>query len=190
MDDEQQNEHNALLAWILGIAVTIAIAVSLITGIVAAMGGGSGGAPSAAATPAVAATPAAGTTPAVAGAAASTEVDVAPALATGPGLPPLLSFHFDTGRSDLPADATVQLAAIADWAKSQASAKIGISGFHDRHGDPAANALLARNRALATRDALLAAGVPGERIVMVKPQETTGGSDDREARRVDVYPAQ
>lgn len=38
MDDEQQNEHNALLAWILGIAVTIAIAVSLITGILAAMG--------------------------------------------------------------------------------------------------------------------------------------------------------
>jgi len=25
---------------------------------------------------------------------------------------------------------------------------------------------------------------------MVDPQETTGGGDDREARRVDVYPAQ
>jgi len=41
MDDEQQNEHNALLAWILGIAVTIAVAVSLIIGIMAAVGSGS-----------------------------------------------------------------------------------------------------------------------------------------------------
>ncbi len=40
MDDEQNNENHTLLAWILGIAVTIAIAVSLITGIMVAMGNG------------------------------------------------------------------------------------------------------------------------------------------------------
>lgn len=190
MDDEQQNEHHALLAWILGIAVTIAVAVSLLVGILAAVGGGS--TPSAKA-PLPASTAAHADASAQAGATgsgAAPEVDVAPALATGAGIPALASFHFDTGKFDLPADAAAQLAAIADWAKSDASAKVGISGFHDKHGDAAANALLARNRAVATREALLAAGVPAERIVMVKPQETTGGSDDREARRVDVYPAQ
>ncbi len=56
---------------------------------------------------------------------------------------------------------------------------------------------LAGDTSQAYRDAVIArvnwfrgmAGVPAGRIVMVKPQETTGGSDDREARRVDVYPA-
>ena len=184
MDDEQQNEHHALLAWILGIAVTIAVAVSLLVGILAAVGGGS--------TPSANTAAQADTTaqPGATGSGAAPEVDVAPALATGAGIPAPVSFHFDTGKFDLPADAAAQLAAIADWAESDASAKVGISGFHDKRGDAAANALLARNRAVATREALLAAGVPAERIVMVKPQETTGGSDDREARRVDIYPAQ
>lgn len=178
MDDEQQNEHNTLLAWILGIAITIAIAVSVIVGIVGAIGTGTGtGAGKA-------------STAGAADAAATAEVDVAPPVATGPGFPALARLHFDTGKSDLPADSAAQLAPIADWAKADAAARIGVSGFHDSHGDPAANAVLARNRAVAARDALVAAGVPAERIVMVKPQETTGGSDDREARRVDVYPAQ
>ncbi|HLS55606.1 MAG TPA: OmpA family protein [Zeimonas sp.] len=212
MDDEQQNEHNALLAWILGIAVTIAVAVSLIVGIMAAMNSGPavstraalpvGAAPAAGSAglpvgAAPAAAPAAGSAaapsaaaPATAAGATVAEVDVAPALATGAGYPALVKFHFDTAKFDLPADAAAQLAAIVDWAKAEPSARIGVSGFHDRHGDAAANALLARNRAVATRDALLAAGVPAERIVLVKPQETTGGADDREARRVDVYPAQ
>lgn len=175
MDDEQNNESNRLVAWILGIAVTIAIAVALIIGIVAALGSGSG----------TSASTAAG----AGGSTATAEVDVAPDLATGPGYPALVRLHFETARFELPVDAALQLAPIADWAKAGEAAKIGISGFHDRHGDANANAVLARNRAVGARDALLAAGVPAGRIVMVKPQETTGGSDDREARRVDVYPA-
>lgn len=209
MDDDQQNEPNVLIAWILGIAVTIAIAVSLIVGIVVGVGGGSGaagtsatagasiaagGAPVPAGASTAADSPAgAGASATVTtgdGAAAPAEVEVAPALATGPGVPDLVRLYFDTAKFDLPADAASTLAAIADWAKADASATIGLSGFHDKRGDAAANALLARNRAAATRDALIAAGVPAGRIVMVKPQETTGGDDDREARRVEVYPAQ
>ena len=181
MDDEHQNEHHVLLAWILGIAVTIAVAVSILIGIVSATVSGSGA-------PAQATLPATLQTGAVRGAA--TEVDIAPALATGPGYPAQVRFHFETAKFELPPDATAQLAAIAEWARGDASARIGISGFHDRHGDAAANAMLARSRAMATRAAQLAAGIPAERIVMVKPQETTGSGDDREARRVDVYPAQ
>jgi cytochrome c oxidase subunit 2 len=197
MDDDQQNEPNVLIAWILGIAVTIAIAVSLIVGIMAGVGGGSGvagGTPiPAGASTAADSSAGAGASAAVTtgdGTAAPAEVEVAPALATGPGVPDLVRLYFDTAKFDLPADAASMLAAIADWAKADASATIGLSGFHDKRGDAAANAVLARNRAAATRDALIAAGVPAGRIVMVKPQETTGGDDDREARRVEIYPAQ
>jgi cytochrome c oxidase subunit 2 len=90
----------------------------------------------------------------------------------------------------LPADAGAQVQAIVDYAKSSPNTKIGISGFHDKTGDAAANLELAKNRAKATRAMLVSAGVPEDRLILVKPQETTGGADDREARRVEVYPAQ
>ena len=170
MDDDQQNESNVLIAWVLGIAVTIAIAVSLIIGVVAALSGDK---------------------PAQAPAAAAAgEVDQAPAMATGPGVPQLVKFYFDTGKAELPADAGAQVQAIVDYAKSSPNTKIGISGFHDKTGDAAANLELAKNRAKASRAMLVSAGVPEDRLILVKPQETTGGADDREARRVEVYPAQ
>lgn len=185
MDDEQQNEHQVLLAWILGIAVTIAVTASIVIGILSAVGGRWAGPAQAA----LVAAPQAGAAES-GGSDAVAEVDVAPAPATGSDYPAQVRFHFETSKFELPPDAATQLAAIAEWARGDASSRIGISGFHDRHGDAAANAVLARNRAMATRKALLAAGVPAERIVMVRPQETTGGAEDREARRVDVYPAQ
>jgi cytochrome c oxidase subunit 2 len=36
------------------------------------------------------------------------------------------------------------------------------------------------------RNLLVAAGISEERIVLSPPEETSGGSDDREARRVEV----
>jgi cytochrome c oxidase subunit 2 len=175
--DDQQNDSQGLVAWILGIAVAVAIAVSLIIGILAGLGSGGASKPAdAAAAPAAAV--------------AIVEVDQPPAVATGAGYPTAISFFFETARFDLPPDAGAQLVAIVAYAKAAPNARIGISGYHDRHGDVEANRVLAKNRAMATRAALLAAGVPEACIVMVKPQETTGGSDDRQARRVDVYPAQ
>ncbi|MGE3864415.1 MAG: OmpA family protein, partial [Burkholderiaceae bacterium] len=137
-----------------------------------------------------AATGAAAGTAASAVAVEAVEVDVAPALATGAGIPELVRFYFETGQAALPADANAQLAALIDWARGTAGARIGISGYHDKQGNAALNAELAKNRARAARQALLAAGVPAERVILVKPQETSGGADDREARRVEVYPAQ
>jgi outer membrane protein OmpA-like peptidoglycan-associated protein len=61
-----------------------------------------------------------------------------------------------------------------------------ISGFHDASGDPAQNAELAKNRALAVRHALEANGVAPDRLVMSKPAVTTGGGDPKEARRVEL----
>jgi K(+)-stimulated pyrophosphate-energized sodium pump len=139
-------------------------------------------------TAAPAAAPHAASAPA---AAASAEVDKAPEVLKGNGAPDLVSLFFDTGKADLPADAKAQLDKIVAYAKSGPNTKIGLSGFHDTTGDPAKNAELAKNRAKAARAALVEAGVPEDRMILVKPQEmAAGGADDKMARRVDVYPAQ
>jgi hypothetical protein len=45
---------------------------------------------------------------------------------------------------------------------------------------------LAKERAIAVRDALVAAGVSVDRVELSKPQVTEGGADDTLARRVDI----
>ena len=44
----------------------------------------------------------------------------------------------------------------------------------------------ARHVYRSVRDALAAAGVAADKIELSKPQETTGGADGREARRVEI----
>ena len=61
-----------------------------------------------------------------------------------------------------------------------------MSGYHDKTGDPDKNAELAKERAIAVRDALVAAGVSVERVELSKPRVTEGGTDDTLARRVDI----
>ena len=56
----------------------------------------------------------------------------------------------------------------------------------DATGDPAANAELAKQRAIAVGDALKAAGVPDDKIELKKPEAITGTGDHAEARRVEV----
>ena len=64
--------------------------------------------------------------------------------------------------------------------------KVFIAGFHDSRGDAAANAELARRRAMAVREALRSAGVPDSQVTLQKPQETAGSGSDAEARRVEI----
>jgi outer membrane protein OmpA-like peptidoglycan-associated protein len=73
-------------------------------------------------------------------------------------------------------------------AKADAGRKVSVSGFHDAAGDAAANEALARQRAESVRDALKAAGVGEDRIVLDKPTMTQGNvtGDNPEARRVEV----
>ena len=67
------------------------------------------------------------------------------------------------------------------------SARAELSGFADPTGDAAKNLELAKQRAITVRDALVAAGVPTERVDLVKPQEVVVGSgSDVDARRVDI----
>jgi outer membrane protein OmpA-like peptidoglycan-associated protein len=93
--------------------------------------------------------------------------------------------YFDLGKADLPADAGAALAAIVKAARD-GHRRIAVSGYHDASGDAAANAELAKQRALAVRDLLAGAGVPSASIELRKPELTTGDGDPREARRVEV----
>lgn len=94
--------------------------------------------------------------------------------------------YFTVGKADLPTDAGVAIAAIKQAANNEPGKKLLVSGFHDASGDPAKNAELAKNRAKAMRAALQAEGIAAERIVMRKPESTTGDGNAQEARRVEV----
>jgi outer membrane protein OmpA-like peptidoglycan-associated protein len=97
--------------------------------------------------------------------------------------------YFEVGAAALPTDAAAALAldtAKTELAKSAASSKLVLSGFHDASGDPTKNAELAKQRAKAVRDALTAAGVDPTRVGLRKPEVTTGGGPANEARRVEI----
>jgi hypothetical protein len=98
--------------------------------------------------------------------------------------PVLTRLYFELGKAEVPADASAALAPHVKSAKE--GRRIAISGYHDASGDAAANEELAKRRAFAVRDLLVAAGAPGDRIELLKPTVTKGDGDPREARRVEV----
>lgn len=93
---------------------------------------------------------------------------------------------FAVDSDELPAEAMDTLARVAEAARANPNAAVLISGFHDASGDPARNAELAQRRARAVQHALEANGVMPNQLVLDKPRETVGGSDPREARRVEL----
>ncbi|AMM12828.1 cytochrome-c oxidase [Burkholderia sp. PAMC 28687] len=133
-----------------------------------------------------AAAPAAGSD-AAASAAPAASAPASDSAAQSAGLP--ASVYFETGKSALPADAAAAVTAAADYAKAHPDAKFTLSGFTDATGSAAINADLAKTRAQAVRDALKAAGIAEDRIILKKPETITGGADAREARRVEISPA-
>ncbi|WP_300658423.1 OmpA family protein [Hydrogenophaga sp.] len=96
----------------------------------------------------------------------------------------VVKFYFASGKADLAAGALVALGDAIAAAKS--GKRLVLSGFHDATGDPAFNAELAKQRALAVRDALVGAGVAESSLELKKPEQTTGTGNDAEARRVEV----
>jgi outer membrane protein OmpA-like peptidoglycan-associated protein len=115
-------------------------------------------------------------------------VATAPAMAgaSAPVSAPMARLYFELGKAELPADALTQLTPLITAARDNSAARWVISGFHDASGDAAANAELAKQRAFAVRDLLVTAGVSTQSIELSKPAVTMGGTDPREARRVDV----
>jgi len=85
-------------------------------------------------------------------------------------------------------DATGQarLQELAALMKAQPAAQAKVHGYVDASGGDKRNRELARQRAQAVRDALVAAGVPAARITLEKPDDIVGGTSAAQARRVDV----
>lgn len=98
----------------------------------------------------------------------------------------LVKFYFAVGEATLPADASPDIATVVVALESAPEKKVLLSGFHDETGGAAVNAEVAKNRALAVREALVEAGVPAERVLLRRPAVTLGGGDAAEARRVEV----
>lgn len=96
------------------------------------------------------------------------------------------TLYFASGSPDLPVDASVKLARVADLARANVGTSVLISGFHDATGSAAQNAELAQRRAANVSHALEADGVAPQRLQMSKPVETTDNTDPKEARRVEI----
>lgn len=95
----------------------------------------------------------------------------------------VMSAYFEVGQSSLDTSNTkVPAEFVAALAEGQ---KAVVTGYVDNTGDAAVNAELSKNRALAVRDALVAAGLAVDRIELRKPADIQAG-DDANARRVDV----
>jgi outer membrane protein OmpA-like peptidoglycan-associated protein len=217
MSDEENKEESFVLAFVLGLVLVVVLGV--VAGVLALVNGGDSKAAAAAgatnspsAAVIAAGATAAGTAgaPMVQSAAAKVAADAqpsapAPATPAAPAAPaasatapdPLAAgqraqakIYFASGSIAAPAEAAKLIEGVVAYARSKPESKLAISGYHDKTGSPEKNAELAKNRAKIVKDLLISAGVPEGRLVMQKPQETTGAGDDREARRVEVNPVQ
>jgi len=123
-------------------------------------------------------------------AAAPAAVQVAPQGDAGADAPSVkvvgdvVKFYFVVGRADVAPGAREALVGVV---RAVTVGKIVvISGFHDASGDAAQNAELAKQRALAVRDALMAQGVAEDKVELKKPEQALASGPAAEARRVEV----
>lgn len=114
----------------------------------------------------------------------------APATATAPaaaiaGFPARVFFATDSAAIGPEGTQAINQAAAA---AKDGERRVAVTGFTDRTGDRAHNEELAKNRAVAVRDALVAAGVPATSIEMRPPMmvEVGAAGRDADARRVEI----
>jgi photosynthetic reaction center cytochrome c subunit len=115
------------------------------------------------------------------------------ATAAAPTPPPqvtamLAIVYFAVGSPAVPGELPAALQPLATQMKSSPRATATISGYHSATGDAAVNHELAKTRATNVRDALVAAGVPAQRLVLEKPyvEQANILGEDPKARRVEV----
>lgn len=92
-----------------------------------------------------------------------------------------LVVRFATGKAILDDEALRLLKGFAPPIKEGPN-PIDVTGYADRTGTRAANVELAKQRAAAVRDALVAEGISAGRIRLKPPREVTGTGSDRDAR--------
>ena len=94
--------------------------------------------------------------------------------------------YFERGRTGLDATGHARLVGVVAMLRAKPELRVVLHGYVDATGDAKLNAALAKRRAEAVRDALLAADVPPDRIVLQAPANIVGGDSPALARRVDV----
>lgn len=131
-----------------------------------------------AASPAAAATP---STPAAVVASGAVSAAEAAAVKVENGV---VKFYFASASAEVAPNARE---ALTDVIKAvQSGSTVLVSGYHDASGDPAKNAELAKQRAVAVSDALKAPGAPEDKIELAKPEQSQADGPPSEARRVEV----
>lgn len=98
----------------------------------------------------------------------------------------LAKVYFAVGSAALGDGDLMVVARTVDALAAKSDGIVLLSGFHDASGDPKQNAELARLRAQAVRDALLAGGVAADKIRMRRPESTLGSGSAEEGRRVEI----
>ena len=189
--DDDDDTRPVVWAVLIG-AIVLAVGLALGFGIAKSMkGAASGGSASAAASSA-----AAGASDA-AGATGNAQAAGAQGAANAQGLQlrddesrvvvegGVVKFYFASARAELAAGAAEALGEVVKGVA--AGKKAVVSGFHDTTGDPARNEELAKQRALAVRDALGALGIGADKVELKKPEVTTASGSNAEARRVEVH---
>lgn len=96
-----------------------------------------------------------------------------------------VSVHFAAGKAALDAEAMRLLKELVPAMKTGAN-PIDVTGFADSAGNRSANVELAKRRAIVVRDALVAEGLPADRVRLQAPREVAGSDTDRDARRVEI----
>lgn len=96
--------------------------------------------------------------------------------------------YFGVNSSVLEATQAAAMAQLVETLKARPGAKATISGYHSASGSAEQNAELAKQRAFAVRDALQAAGIAADRVVLQKPQvmQANAAGEDAASRRVEV----
>jgi photosynthetic reaction center cytochrome c subunit len=96
--------------------------------------------------------------------------------------------YFGVGSHELAAEQGKGLETLLGALGSNPKSVVLVSGYHSAAGEKAANEELAKKRAFAVRDALLAAGVAPARVKLDKPQQTGANvaGEDPASRRVEV----
>lgn len=93
--------------------------------------------------------------------------------------------YFKSGEAAIDSVDREKIASIAQSAKGQ-DRNLAVTGYTDATGDMNHNLELAKDRADAVKDALVAEGVAESKIVMDPPATVTGSGTEDEARRVDI----
>ena len=96
---------------------------------------------------------------------------------------PVVKVYFDTAKIDVTPAFIRTASGLKEWLDTHSGSTVAISGYSDPSGDVAANAELSKQRAQAVQAGLIAAGIPVEAALLVKPEVSADGSVPKEAAR-------